>query len=140
MEIRLSRLARASVLAAMLVTAGCGAAGEQSAAPGEQRTIMRLCTADAEVTPCGRGVDVGVDYDYVLYTHCGIRWAVFDGRLWVAEPPLTDGSGNPPPGWGNPMASGVMRLQASGAAEFQSGPLVARFAPAPPAYERQVCD
>lgn len=51
------------------------------------------------------------DYWHVLYTHCGIRGTRFDGQDWVADPPLDDGSGNPPKGWSNPSQAGYMRLQ-----------------------------
>lgn len=34
-----------------------------------------------------------------LYSHCGILSTTFDGALWLADPPLRDDSGNPPPGW-----------------------------------------
>ena len=52
---------------------------------------------------------LGKEYPYQLYTHCGVRAAAFDeGRWWRANPPLDDGWGNPPAGWGNPFTRGVM--------------------------------
>jgi hypothetical protein len=57
--------------------------------------------------------------------------AYFDGRLWLADPPLTDGSGNPQSGWGNPADEGTMTLVSADRAEFRSeGGNVARFVPA----------
>ena len=50
----------------------------------------------------------GVGVPFQLYTHCGIRFADFDGRRFYADPPLDDGSGNPPRGWGNPYDDGTM--------------------------------
>ncbi len=47
---------------------------------------------------------------YRLYTHCGVVYADFDGRRFYAEPPAGDGSGNPPPRWGNPYDDGTMTL------------------------------
>ena len=45
---------------------------------------------------------------YQLYTHCGIEWAKIDGTFWRAKHPLSDGSGNPPAGWGNPFQEGKL--------------------------------
>jgi hypothetical protein len=53
---------------------------------------------------------VGHPYRFNLYTHCGIETTWFDGRWWNAEPPQSDGNGNPPPGWGNPHQPGVVVL------------------------------
>lgn len=54
---------------------------------------------------------LGKEYSYELYTHCGVRSAVFDrGRWWRANPTLDDGHGNPPAGWGNPFTKGTMVL------------------------------
>jgi hypothetical protein len=47
---------------------------------------------------------------YQLYTHCGIEWARIDGTFWRAEHPLSDGSANPPAGWGNPFQDGTLAL------------------------------
>ncbi|MGH2858371.1 MAG: hypothetical protein ACRDMJ_12925, partial [Solirubrobacteraceae bacterium] len=57
---------------------------------------------------------------YTLYTHCGINWALIDGTYWRAAKPLSDGQGNPPPGWGNPTQRGTLTLIAPGMAQFQS--------------------
>jgi hypothetical protein len=54
-----------------------------------------------------------------LYTHCGVVSAHVDGKLWLAKPPLTDGSGNPLPGWDPNDTRG--RWTATGStAEFRS--------------------
>jgi hypothetical protein len=45
---------------------------------------------------------------FTLYTHCGIDEANIGGRWYEASPPLSDGSGNPPSGWGNPYQQGVV--------------------------------
>ena len=45
---------------------------------------------------------------YRLYTHCGIRDAEFGGKHYYADPPLGDGVGNPPAGWGNPTDDGFI--------------------------------
>lgn len=53
---------------------------------------------------------IGRPYRVNLYTHCGIETTWFDGRWWNADPPQSDGNGNPPPGWGNPHQPGVIVL------------------------------
>jgi hypothetical protein len=57
---------------------------------------------------------------YRLYTHCGIQWARIDGTFWQAIKPLSDGDGNPPPGWGNPYEEGKLTLTSHTTAEFTS--------------------
>ena len=47
---------------------------------------------------------------YRLFTHCGIEWAKIAGTFWRADHPLSDGHGNPPPGWGNPFQDGAITL------------------------------
>ncbi|GEM_PF-2458033 len=104
--------------------------GQREVAPGTlpTRTITwQFTTAESwpiacspQITkqPCSAGVEVGKHYPYQLYTHCGIRWAYFDGRWWQATPPLDDGSGNPPRGWGNPYAPGTMEMVSASLARF----------------------
>jgi hypothetical protein len=57
---------------------------------------------------------------YRLYTHCGIQWARINGTFWRATRPLSDGNGNPPPGWGNPFQDGTLTLRNGTTAEFNS--------------------
>src|SRR5947209_1545431 len=45
---------------------------------------------------------------YNLYTHCGIAYAKVGNRYYQASVPLSDGSGNPPSGWGNPYQQGTL--------------------------------
>jgi hypothetical protein len=45
---------------------------------------------------------------FALYTHCGIDEANIDGRWYRASHQLSDGSGNPPKGWGNPFQQGMV--------------------------------
>ncbi len=63
-----------------------------------------------EEPPQGPGVEIGTGYPYTLYIHCGIRDARFDGRLWMADPMLSDGSGNPPLDWAPADSVGIMEL------------------------------
>jgi hypothetical protein len=64
-------------------------------------------------------MSVGGSAPYTLYTHCGVISATINGSIFYAEPALTDGSGNPPSGWGNPYDSGEMRLTSPAIAEFR---------------------
>ena len=79
-----------------------------------------------EETPQGPGVEIGTGYPYALYVHCGIRDARFDGRLWMADPMLSDGSGNPPPDWTADDSRGTMELVRDDLAVFtaESGRIV----------------
>ena len=84
---------------------------------------------------------LGKEYAYELYTNCGVRSAVFDrGRWWLANPPLDDGRGNPPAGWGNPFAKGVMVLVQEDFALFtsESGQVV-QFVPWLHGLKKELC-
>jgi hypothetical protein len=56
---------------------------------------------------------------YRLMTHCGIAWTNIAGTFWRAVHPLSDGHGNPPPGWGNPFQDGTLTLNGT-TARFSS--------------------
>jgi len=56
---------------------------------------------------------------YQLYTHCGIDEARIGNRYFEAVHPLTDGQGNPPPGWGNPYQQGTMTQLSPAEAVFR---------------------
>jgi hypothetical protein len=114
--------------------------GPRSKASRLPSSLELPCRADAAGPPCGPGARIGIDYAHVLYTHCGIESTIFDGRLWLARPPLNNGFRNPPPGWGDPTSTGIMRMLAEDEADFMRGSLVARFTPAPPGYQREACD
>lgn len=47
---------------------------------------------------------------YRLYTHCGVIYADFEGTRYYADPPSSDGNGNPLPGWNNPYDDGTMTV------------------------------
>jgi hypothetical protein len=91
-----------AAVAGMLVLAGCGTANQAAgnASAGRPR---------ASVSPA---------VPYLLYTHCGIDWTRVDGRWYRASPPLSDGSGNPPSGWGNPDQQGTIQMVSGTEAEF----------------------
>lgn len=119
------RVALAGV--AITVAAGCGesepVATERSGTAPAERTAPgppRECFPGKKGEPCVAGAEVGVRYPYRLYTHCGVLGAYFDGRWWRARPPLSDGSGNPPEGWGNPFEDGTLTLLEGDVAEFEA--------------------
>jgi hypothetical protein len=62
--------------------------------------------------------EVGVAYPLDLLTHCGVLGTDIGGVWFAADPPLVDGAGNPPPGWGNPYQRGTVTLLTSGEAVF----------------------
>jgi hypothetical protein len=55
-----------------------------------------------------------------LDTHCGVWSVVVAGKLWLADPPLHDGSRNPPPVWDENTAEGTWSENGSGRAVFRS--------------------
>jgi hypothetical protein len=77
------------------VLAGCGSTSSPAAPPSPT-------TAAAAMAP--------KPVPYNLYTHCGIDYARVGNRYYEATPPLSDGSGNPPPGWGNPYQPGTLTI------------------------------
>jgi hypothetical protein len=76
-----------------------------SAAPEESGTSV---TGGQLVVPAP--AEVGVAYPFDLYTHCGVRGADVAGTWFAADPPLVEGAGNPPAGWGNPYQRGTLTL------------------------------
>ena len=93
-----------------------------------------------EEPPRGPGVEIGTGYPYTLYVHCGIRDARFDGRLWMADPMLSDGSGNPPLDWAAADSRGKMKLVRDDLAVFtaESGRII-EFKPWPLDVEWRPC-
>jgi len=92
----LRRAAIAAVPLAAAVLTGCESTPSPVAPPSPTTAAAR--TSAAKPIP------------YNLYTHCGIDYALVGNRYYEATPPLSDGSGNPPPGWGNPYQPGIMTV------------------------------
>ena len=61
----------------------------------------------------------GESATYSLYTHCGVIEVTINGTPYYADPPLSDGNGNPPAGWGNPYDAGTITLTTATSADFQ---------------------
>jgi hypothetical protein len=70
-------------------------------------------------------VSLGVSYQFQLYTHCGLDWPQamdFDGSFWdpVGPGPASDGNGNPPVGFGNPIDRGTSTLISPTLGQYRS--------------------
>ncbi|MFJ4845772.1 hypothetical protein [Streptomyces sp. NPDC088733] len=90
------------VLAAALSTAvltGCTSDGDRPRR-----------TAGHEPTAAATGAAVPRAMPFELYTHCGIDDVRIGSAWFEAERPLSDGSGNPPAGWDNPLHQGTMTV------------------------------
>lgn len=102
------------------------------------------CSLPIKELPCRPEAEIRKTYPYRLLTHCGIRWAYFNGRWWEASPPLVVGGGSPPLGWGNPFDTGTMELVNEGLARFTShAGKTAEFKPLPvevQEYPGEPCD
>ncbi|MGI8427239.1 MAG: hypothetical protein ACR2FO_08105 [Actinomycetota bacterium] len=106
-------LGKDSVVTAVKVFIGVGC-GPIMSSPQDVRLLP---------PPKGSGVVAGVAYRYEIPTHCGVVSAgPFDGRQWDADPPLSDGSGNPPKGFTDDenLSRGTITLLSPDRAEFSS--------------------
>jgi hypothetical protein len=99
--------AAGAVMAVVLAACGSGPAG-QPTTPARSSTVATTAAAAA-----------GSARPYQLYTHCGIDEARIGNRYFEAVHPLSDGQGNPPPGWGNPYQPGTMTLLSPAEAVFR---------------------
>jgi hypothetical protein len=83
-------------------------------AAGATAMAVAMAMACGGPPPAGDGgvarVEAGHTVSYRLFTHCGVRSANVNGTTFFAQPPLDDGSGNPPAGWGNPYDDGSLTL------------------------------
>ncbi|MER7763448.1 hypothetical protein [Streptomyces sp. NPDC097619] len=98
-------------LAAALLT-GCSPAAEQRGGGGAAGAGDGVGGTAASSPRAHRALP------FELYTHCGIDEARVGTTYFEAETPLSDGSGNPPEGWDNPVQRGTMTLESATAAVF----------------------
>lgn len=88
-----------------------------------QGIIAPACLVVAVLVGCSMSEPVNPQ-PFELYTHCGLDQASieFDGTFWKAAGPgpLSDGSGNPPPGFGNPFDRGSIARTGNDTALFVS--------------------
>jgi hypothetical protein len=78
------------------------------------------CGSEGRSSTTATSTNARPSQPYTLLTHCGIEWAPINGTFWHAEHPLSDGSGNPPPGWGNPDQPGTLTFLTPTTARFDS--------------------
>jgi hypothetical protein len=95
---RTAAIAVVSLAAALL--AACSSSSSPAAAPTAARTTAPTAARTTAPKPV----------PYNLYTHCDIDYVRVGNRYYEATPPLSDGSGNPPPGWGNPYQAGTLTV------------------------------
>ena len=107
------RIRLALLCVGIVALCACGA-GAGSPAPASLSSLATT-TSPTEITSSRTVVE---PVPFLLNTHCGIREA-FANQFFLADPVLDDGSGNPPPGWGNPTQPGTMSLLADGRAVFR---------------------
>ena len=113
LRVRLYALSALGFLALALLA--CGANATPTA------TLVPVPTAAAN--PEAGTAEIRVLYHHVLYTHCGIRYADFNGLRWLADPVLTSNEGlSPPPGWDNPNYRGTIELVTKDRAKYIAGP------------------
>ncbi|MER6182004.1 hypothetical protein [Streptomyces sp. NPDC001652] len=80
--------------------------------------VLTGCATTGEDGTADRSAPPGREIPFDLYTHCGIDEARIGSTYFEAEVPLSDGSGNPPDGWGNPTQRGTMTLKSETEAVF----------------------
>ncbi len=107
-------------------TPSSGTAPPSKAPPTATRTTSGVTVATAPqptqvVTTAATLLTLPTDSQFSLYTHCGVNGAMINGNWWAATPSLSDGSGNPPPGWDNPMQSGTLHYLDATTAAFDAG-------------------
>lgn len=95
----------AAVLA-LIFAAGCSSADD---VPVMSPTNPNAASTSPSRPPPGR--------PFNLVTHCGIKWAQFNGSVWKATEPLSD-QGNPPSGWANPVQQGTLVVASADEATF----------------------
>ncbi|MER7540995.1 hypothetical protein ABTX77_40520 [Streptomyces sp. NPDC097704] len=80
--------------------------------------VLSGCAQADEDVSAVRATSPGQTIPFDLYTHCGIDEARIGSAYFAAETPLSDGSGNPPEGWGNPIQHGKMTVKSKTEAVF----------------------
>lgn len=106
---------RAVLVVVMLASlSGCSRARDgEMASTSSVALTTTVPPRQAEVS----GVEIGLTYQYRLSTHCGIEWARIDGAWWRTAP-LSDGHGNPPPGWDQFTQPGTLTILDMETAQF----------------------
>jgi hypothetical protein len=111
--------AAAVVGGAVWLGAGGTAGSDRAASPSPDSTSTMPADGPSAVASAAgpSALDAGRPFD--LYTHCGVLGADVGGVWFAAEPPLTDGAGNPPAGWANPEQPGTLTMVSPTEAVFR---------------------
>lgn len=81
---------------------------------GALALLLGMLAGCGDATPAAptSSASTSASVPYTLLTHCGIDEVMHDGRWYErVGGPLDDGSGNPPPGWGNPFQEGRLVIE-----------------------------
>ena len=81
-------------------------------------TALVGCAGPAAPYRDGEPLAVGDTVTYELNTHCGIGEVRIGAAYYATPELLSDGNGNPPPGWGNPVQKGELTLVSATEARF----------------------
>jgi hypothetical protein len=91
-------------------SAGAASAPESAEDDAELSGVEPYASAEVPGTVLPAAPAVGVPFAVDLLTHCGVLGIDVGGTWFAADPPLVEGAGNPPPGWGNPYQPGTLTL------------------------------
>jgi len=125
--------ALAVMLAVAILVEARSASTHDLPAPARLAAPQPLGNGQFRFLPTSGHISLGVPYRFALSTHCGLDFPVavdFDQSFWdpIGAGPAAGGSGNPPPGFGNPTDHGIMTLMSPTRAQFRSsGGVVIQF-------------
>lgn len=105
-----------------LAVVGCGGKSAAKPTPG--------CVPESRRVPC-TSAEVGVEYPFSLFAHCGVGWAYFDGRYWVIDPTQPEGSSS---------LQGFITLVTRQLAAFRGDRQQYNFKPARRSFAPPICD
>jgi hypothetical protein len=111
-----SALAAAAVIAAA-VWLGTGGTAEDRRVAGPSAAAGPTVAVVPSEGPSVQSAAAGQPFD--LSTRCGVLGADVGGVWFAAEPPLTDGQGNPPEGWADPYQPGTLTILSATEAVFR---------------------
>ncbi len=106
--------------------------GEVGAYPGGGRN-----TTNSKPAPRYPKAMRNESFPHTFFTFCGVQDTIFDGRHWIADPPIEyDENGYPPRGWGVPTTDGEIYMASEYLANFSTqDDLGVRLVPLPPEVE-----
>jgi hypothetical protein len=115
----------AVLLAATLVVEITSSGVRSLPPPSRAVAPQPLGNGQYRVFPQSGRASVGASYQIQLFTHCGLDWpgvVDFDGTFWdpIGPGPASDGSANPPAGYGNPYDHGPITLISPTLAQYRS--------------------